>query len=296
MNDNSVRVEVLALIAGTIREVARWRLQPNHQNNIRAVYADKMDRTQGEAWDELKLEIVRRALPSSEDNGRAVEVFLYLHDDLVTSIYNYADLKRLVADARRHAWGNKIYVAWNRSPHTEFSNIYTDTTPALLEVWLRSLVDEDVAGLLEVKRAQAASNDDSETIKLLRGYTTEYTKRKSLFNSLAVDEGWGLSHRKRAKPLADLLGRFVKSQLLPGDSRNRIIFLDRKITLALKKELLDDRPPGNYVVATTQEAYSGDLEGACAEESPPLQLVQFSGHFEAIYSLLQLNKAGNSKR
>lgn len=283
-------------MAGTIREVMGWRLQPNHQSQMRAVYPDGVDRPQGNAWDDLSLEIVRRALPSSEDSGRAVDVFLYLHDDLATSIYNYADLRQLVADARRHAWGNKIYVAWNRSPHTEFSNIYTDTTPALLETWLGSLIDEEVAGLLEVRRARETLNDALETVKLLRSYTTEYTKRKSMLDSLTVEKGWGLSHRKKAKPLEDLLDRLVKSHRLPGSSHNHIIFLDRKLTLPLRKELIDDRPPGNYVVAVTHEAYSKDLEGACAAQLPPLQMIQFSGHFEAIYSLLQMNRFGNHRR
>jgi hypothetical protein len=296
MNDNSVRVQVLALMAGTIREVIGWHFQSDRQSNMRAVYLDGVDRPQGEAWDDLSLEIVRRALPSSGDSGRAVEVFLYLHDDLAASIYNYADLKQLVADAKRHAWGNKIYVAWNRSPHTEFANIYTDTKPALLEIWLGSLIDEDVAGVLEVKRGRDTLSDALETVKLLRRHTSEYTKRKSLLDSLTAGQGWGLSHRKSAKPLGDLLGGFVKSQRLPGASHNHIIFLDRKLTLPLRKELLDDRPPGNYVVATTQEAYSKDLEVACAAQSPPLQMIQFSGHFEAIYSLLQMNRFWNHRR
>jgi len=262
---------------------------------MRAVYLDGVDRAQGEAWNDLSLEIVRRALPTSEDSGRAVEVFLYLHDNLAASIYNYADLRRLVADAKRHAWGNKIYVAWNRNPYTEFTNIYSDTKPTLLEIWLKSLIDEDVAGVLEMKRGRNTLNDAPETVKLLRSYSTEYTKRKLLLDSLTTEPGWGLRYRKRAKPLEDLLGRFIKSQRLPSVSHNHIIFLDRKLTLPLRKELLDDRPPGNYVVATTQEAYSKDLEGACEAQSPPLQIIQFSGHFEAIYSLLQMNRFWNHR-
>jgi hypothetical protein len=296
MNDKSVRVEVVALMAGTIREVAGWHLQPNHWSNMRAVYLDGVGRSRGEAWGDLSLEIVRRALLSSEDNGRAVEVFLYLQDDLATSIYNYADLRQVVADAKRHAWGNKIYVAWNRSPQTEFSNIYTDTTPALLETWLGSLLDEDVAGLLEVRRARDTSNDASETVKLLRKYTTEYTRRRLLLDSLTVGQGWGLNHRKKAKPLQDLLDRFVMSKRLPGACHNHIIFLDRKLTIALEEELFNNRPPGNYVVATTHEAHSKDLEGACEVQSPPLEIIQFSGHFEAVYSLLQMNRHRNHRR
>lgn len=296
MNNKSVRIEVLVLVAGTIREVVRWRLQPNHLGQTRAVYADSSDRPPDEAWDAMALEIVRRALPTSDDCGRAVEIFLYLQDDLFTSIYNYGDFNRIVTDARRHAWGSRIYVAWDRSPLTAFTNLNTDISAAVIEVWLRSLRDADVAGLLEVRRAQATLNDDAETIRLLRGYTAEYAKRKALLQSLGAGGGWGMSHRKHARSLADLLRLFVKGTLLPADSPNRIIFFDRKLTLALKKELLDKRPPGNYVVATTQETFSGDLESACAEEDPPLQLIQFSGHFEAIYSLLQLNRVAGEKR
>lgn len=289
-----MQVEVFALIAGTTREVAKWRLQPNSQNVICAVYEGGVNRTQGEAWAELSLAIVRRALPSSEDSGRTVEVFLYLQGDLLTSIYNYADLKRFVADARRHAWGNKIYVVWDKSPHTDFYNIYNDATPDLLEVWLRSLMEEDVAGLLEMRRTQTPT-DDAEIIKLLRKYTTESARRKAVLRAFTDQRGWCVTHRK-AKPLKELLNRFVSWRLLPADSNNRMIFFDRKINLHLKKELLDGRPQGSYFVATIPDAYSAALVEACAQASPPLKLVQFSGHFEAIFSLLQLNQAGNNHR
>jgi hypothetical protein len=293
-----MEVDVIVMVEGGIQSIMDWQLRHDSKGELRALYADGRSQPEESAWEDLAVEINRRAF---EGDHTPVELFIYLRDGLDNSIYDYRTLQRLAAGARDHAWGGKLYIVWDKLPAKTFKLAFGEAAnQILLAKCFCAFLHEGVTNLIELTQKRPRRNDSfgekpfDEKKKALRGAVVILERRLQTLRSAVTDDGWGYVLRNDAWLLETLLSELGKEGCLPSGRPNHIVLFDASPRLG-PKELLDkfDRVNHNRrgLVGVVPEADSEALEYQCQTAQPPLEILHFNGIFEAVYGLLQLNKA-----
>jgi hypothetical protein len=292
-----MQVDVVVMTEKTVQSIMDWQLRRDSKGEFRAVYSDGSNQSPEKAWNDLTLKINHLALR----RGKYVplEIFLYLRDGLHSSIYDYGILGEIVADARNHVVGGKLYVVWDRLSEQSFVQIFNEeSNQILLAKCFCAFLHSGVTDSIEItreERPKGAYTFDKEK-KILRGCAVTSEKRQQTLNAAVHKNGWGYVLRNEAWLLETLLKELTREAGLSAFSSNHIIIFDAvpNYRFGGPKTLLDKfrgiNLNGEGIVVTTPGGYSRDLSQQCHNATPPLKLVTFNGIFEVMYALLQLNK------
>src|ERR1044072_2265627 len=124
-----MRVDVIIMAEKNTQPVMRWAFSPDRRGELRAVYPNGSSQSLSKAWTELAIKINRRALGGEHT---PVEIFLYLRDGLLGSVYDYGTLERILEGALDHAWAGRLYVVWDRSPATSLESGFGEEQEQIL--------------------------------------------------------------------------------------------------------------------------------------------------------------------
>lgn len=271
----------------------RWQLRPDGTGELRAIRPDGSDQTPDKLWKELSLKINQRAL---KGNHSPLEIFLYLCDGLHNSIYDEGTLEKIVASARDHAWGGRLYVVWDTFAET----VGKDSNQVLLAKCFCTFLHGGVTDVIQIPRNEKPPMEmtPDEENRALRGLATSSEKRTQTLKAVVGEEGWGYILRDEAWSPESLLGELARAGCLPTSNANHVVIFDATPEYG-PKQLLDKFKRINSakkgIVAATPQSYTRDLKYQCETETPPLEIVAFNGILEVIYALLQLNKARGFK-
>jgi hypothetical protein len=254
------------------------------------------------AWNDLATRTHNRALSGKRT---PLEIFLYLRDGLQNSIPDYGILEDIVAEAREHLVGGKLYVVWDRLTENAFVDNFSEeldqiqqANQILLAKCFCALLQGGVTDVIEIAPREWAKGEGSFEKKktMLRGYAVASERRHQELVAVAGGDGWGYVLRNEAWLLENLLTELIRESGRPSSCANHIVIFDAAISYEFggPKPLLDKFRRINTdhkgIVAATPEGYSRALSQHCDKANPPLRLVTFNGIFEIMYALLQLNK------
>ncbi len=295
-----MQIDVIVLRQGTNHSIAAWRSWTEANGKFYARNQQGTPVPTEEMWQDLAFTINRLAC---DDTPTPVDVFLYLRDPLVESLYNYALLKEIVSEARNHAWAGNLYLAWDQEGNT-FPKAYPgrayagkthDGNAIRLEKWFRTLSEEGVTDLIEITKETKSKYSDA--LNLLRECGDATQERRRDLRGLVTKGGWGVVLRNEASFLKDFIKLLVKKgELLPSDPENNVVFFDQKPHFGLI-ELLDKSRKlsgnGNRFITTLSRVNSEELKYLCDREGLN-EPFDFNGTFEWLYALIRLNQASRA--
>ena len=297
-----MQVDVIVMAEKTIQSIMDWQLRPDHKDELRAVYVDGSGQPPIKAWDDLALRIYSRAL---EGKHAPSDIFLYLRDGLHRTIPDYGTLRDIVADARNHVVGGKLYVVWDKLNVNAFvDNFREDSSQiqranaVLLAECFCALLQGGVTDIVEIERqewAQVEGSFDKKKI-MLRGYAVASERRQQELAEVVSEGGWGYVLRNEAWLLESLLKELTRESGFPCSGPNHLVVFDAVPSRSSggPKGLLEKfrriNPDQRGIVAATLEGYSRELSLQCNNAIPLVRLVKFNGIFEVMYALLQLNR------
>ena len=289
-----MQVDVTVMAEKSTQSIMDWQLRPDRKGDLRAIFRDGSTQSFERVWKDLALTINRRAFAAKHI---PLEIFIHLRDGLNNSISEYGPLEDIVARAREHGWGAKIYIVWERLSKKVFKTTFSGKSNQIyLAKCFCAFLREGVTDLIELGPKVKSQGELSfeEGKKALRDYAANSEKRMKSLKAIVAKGGWSYVSRKDALALNDLLNEFIEEGCLPASGSKHFIIFDSPPEYG-PKELLDKfksiNPAKQGVVITTPEGESKPLQYHCETEDPPLRLFSFNGLFEAIYALLQLNRA-----
>ncbi|HVG21088.1 MAG TPA: hypothetical protein VNI02_18725, partial [Blastocatellia bacterium] len=287
------------MVEETLESIMNWQLKPDDEGRLCALRTTRdkqsIQISAGRAWNELTRKINRRA---SGGRQAMVEIFLYLRDGLRGSIEEYDVLKGIVAAARNHALGGKLYVVWDdRALEISFYDL--DALNMLVKCF-RGLLRERVTDVIEITRGEKTLGElgFDEQKKIIRGRADSSQNRQKTLKGFFSEDGWSYGLRNESRMLESLLSEFVKDGYIPPASPNNVIIFDASPQFGVEELLgeFGEVPQGlKSVVATTLESYSAILKYQRQAKTPHVEVVLFKGTLEMVYTLLLLNDAEKSE-
>ena len=213
-----MQIDVIVLRHGTNHSVGAWQSNTERDGQIYTLNQQGIRIRHEDAWADLAVKINQLAC---DDIHMPADVFLYLRDPLLEGLYNYDLVRRIVREARNHAWAGNLYLAWDKEGNTAFPTVYAGKAQ-ILEQWFRVLSEESVTDLIEISK-HARSKEQNEYNMLRTRALSAENRRKDLQRSVS-DDGWSAILRDEARFLEDFLRLMVKTKLLPSDGKNHIVF------------------------------------------------------------------------
>jgi len=287
-----MQVYVIVLLEKSTQAIMEWRLKPDSQGKQRVADSSLPKMTPEKKWKDLTLKIHRRAVQRPHT---PVEIFLYLPEGLPKSACHDRILAQVITDARKHAWGAKLYIVWDQTLATSLKLLDLDQFNGLTEC-LRTLTYQRVTGLIEITGLQRPLGQLSsvERREIIRERAVSSEKRKKELTALVRPDGWSCVVRNESRRLEDLLHEYVKDGRVPCSSPNRLIIFDsspRFSAIGLLDRFTGLGRKDRVVVATTLESYPAVLKHYPRVKARVLNTLVFNDSVELVYAVLQLNDA-----
>ncbi|HXO74251.1 MAG TPA: hypothetical protein VN824_03450, partial [Puia sp.] len=175
---NTLRVEVIILRQKTTKVIATWEYATDQYGHPFTLDKQNNLSSPEQSWQAVAIEIQQQACqPGEDDPHTPIDVFLYLRGPLLENLYDYGSLEKIVNDARNHAWGGNVYIAWEQKV---FDTI-AEKNETVLEEWFRMLSKSGVTDIIEITKK--VQGDRPEHI-ILRACALESERRRERLRNL----------------------------------------------------------------------------------------------------------------